>query len=236
MKYFIIFESTMNKTLQTKLFFILFFLIVTVDSLGIVLNEMILRYIFKPLISLSLMALYLVMTAKVNLFYIVALIFAFVADVLLLNSSNEFFMLALGSFLLMHLSYLIIITADIYNYNTKKLSVILVPFLIVLVLVIVFTSQGIKEFLWPIIVYGLIVCAFGALSFYHYLERKSDTSLMIFFGAFFFIISNGMSAIEKFRLENRDLAVGIMFTYTLAQLLICLYMIRKSNVTPISNS
>lgn len=218
----------MKRSLGTKVVVILFFLVFTMDSLGIVLGEMTMRYIFKPLISPLLIVIYILTVSKVNPFYVAALVFAFIADVLLLNSSDEFFIYALGSFLLMHLSYLLILTKDIYKYKTKRLSVISIPFIVVLAMVIFFASNGINEFLWPIIVYGLVVCFFSALSFYHYLEKKSDTSLLLFLGSFMFIVSNSMSAIEKFRLQNRDLAVGIMFIYVIAQFLIYMHMARKT--------
>ena len=218
----------MKKSTQTKIGIALFVLIVLFDSLGIIIENMTLRYIFKPLITPVLLVLYFITAIKVNRLYVLALCFALLADALLLNSSNEFFVLAVGSFLLMHLTYIMIITDTIRLYNPKNLSLAAIPFFAVLMVVILFVSKNINNFLWPIVVYGIVVCIFAALNFYYYLEKRTDASLLILLGSFFFIISNSMSAIEKFRLENRDLAVGIMLTYATAQFLIYRYMVKKS--------
>ena len=220
----------MKKSTQTKLGVVLFFLITLLDSIGIIFEDMTLRYIFKPLITPALLALYLISTAKVNRLYVVALCFAIIADALLLNSSNEFFVLAVGFFLLMHLTYITIITNSIHRYKTKSLVLAAIPFFAVFVLVIFFVSTNIKHFLWPIVIYGIVLCIFSALTFYYYLERKTDASLILLLGSFFFIISNSMSAIEKFRLENKDLSVPIMLTYALAQFLIYRYMVKKAEI------
>ncbi len=224
-------DYVMKKSTITKLGIALFFLIVVLDSVGIIFENMTWRYIFKPLIMPVLLALYLITTSKVNRFYVMALCFAIIADALLLNSSNEFFVLAVGFFLLMHLAYIMIITNDIRRYKTKSLSLAAIPFFTVFVFVIFFVSNNINFFLWPIVIYGIVVCIFSALTFYNYLEKKTDGSLVLLLGSFFFIVSNSMSAIEKFRLQNRDLSIGIMFTYAIAQCLICMHMIQKTKGT-----
>lgn len=221
----------MKKSTQTRLGVLLFFLIVLFDSCGIIFEDMTLRYIFKPLITPTLLGIYLLTAPKINKLYVGALCFAFIADVLLLNSSNGYFVMAVGAFLVMHLVYIMIITNDIRHYNTKNLFMAGIPFFTVFAFVIFFASNNIKDFLWPILVYGIVVCIFSALTFYNYLERKSDASMLLMLGSFFFIISNSMSAIEKFRLENRDLAVGIMLTYAMAQFLIYRYMVKKEKLT-----
>lgn len=218
----------MKKSTPTAIGVALFICIVLLDSYGIIREEMTFRYIFKPLITPSLIAIYFITTSKVNKLYVGALFFAWIADVLLLNSSNEFFMMALGFFLLMQLTYIMIVTNAIPRYNTKNLLLAGIPFFAVLVFVITFVSNNIKDFLWPVMVYGIVVCIFSALTFYNYLERRTEASLWLLLGSFFFIISNSMSAVEKFRLENRDLAVAIMLTYALGQFFIYRYMIKVS--------
>ena len=221
----------MKKSTQIKLGGVVFFLIVTLDSLAIIFNEMTLRYIFKPLIIPTLLVIYLVTTPKINKLYVGALCFALMADVVILNSTSGAYVLGLGFFLLMHLTYIMIITNPMHHYNTKKLLLAGVPFLTVIVFVLFFVSDKINDYLWPILIYGIVVCLFSALTFYCYLEHKTRASIILLLGAFFFIISNSMSAIEKFRLQNRDLSVGIMFTYAIAQFLIYQYMVRKAEDT-----
>ena len=224
----------MKKSKRINLAITIFFIIAALDISGIIFDEKIMRVIFKPLISPMLMLVYLVSVTKINKLYVVALVFSFLADTLLLNSSNEFYMPALGFFLLMNLTYIVIVTNDMYTYKMKKLSLASVPYLIVLVFVVIFVFNSSREFLFPIIIYGIVVCIFCALSFYNYLEKKSDASLLMFLGSFFLITSNTMSGIEKFRLQNSDLAAEVMLTYVIAQFLIYRNMVKKSKEDNVS--
>lgn len=220
----------MNRVGYIKLGLALFFMFAGLDLLGILLENMTLRYIFKPLINSTLVLVYLASVKKPNKWYIIGLIFAFIADILLLNSANLFFLLALISFLFMYFSYITIVIKRIENYSGRDMFLAPLPFVLVLILVIFFVYANSREFFIPILIYGILACVFGSLTFYNYLEKRSIQSLLLFFGSFFLITSNVMSAMEKFYLQNRELAVGIMLTYVCAQFLIYKYMTyRPSN-------
>jgi len=221
----------MNKLGFFKLSIALLILVVALDSYGIVSGELKFRYIFKPLITPILLASYLISTIKINKLYIAALIFAFIADVLLLNKPDFFFMLAIISFFIVHLFYIIIVTEDIKSYKRKDIYLAPIPFLIVYISVVLLVYQNLREFLVPILFYGIAVSTLGTLTFYNFLGKRCRSSLILFLGTFFFIVSNAMSAIEKFVLENRDLGVGIMLTYVGAQVLISRYMVARSQTT-----
>lgn len=221
----------MKKIGYFKLSVILLIIVVVIDSYGIVSGELGLRYIFKPLITPTLLFSYLISTSKINKLYLAALLFAFVADVLLLNSTDFFFMLAIISFFIVHLLYIIIVTEDIRSYKRKDIYLAPIPFLIVYISVVLLVYQNLREFLVPILFYGIAVCTLGTLTFYNFLGKRCKSSLILFLGTFFFIVSNAMSAIEKFVLENRDLGVGIMITYVGAQFLISRYIAERSQTT-----
>ena len=161
----------------------------------------------------------------------VALLFSFVGDILLLDHSRLFFMLGLTSFLIMHLIYIYIVNQDIEVYKAKNLIVSSIPFIVVLVFTIFFVFRNLSELFVPILFYGIVVSTLGTLSFYHYLEKRSDNASILLLGIFFFITSNAMSALEKFHLQNRELAIGIMLTYAIAQFLIYKYIVEQSRLT-----
>lgn len=220
----------MKKSTYINLGIALFFLVVALDSLGIILDEETLRYIFKPLIFPVLAMVYIISVSKIKKLYLAALFFSFLGDIFLLNHSNLFFMFGLTSFLVMQLIYILIVNQDISSYKIRNLIVASIPFIIVLVFTIFFVYKNLSEFFIPIIIYGAIISILGTLSFYNYLEKRSDTASILLLGIFIFIISNAMSAIEKFHLQNRELAIGIMLTYTIAQFLIYKYMVKRNKI------
>tara|TARA_R110002073_G_scaffold40547_5_gene115059 strand:- start:169854 stop:170519 length:666 start_codon:yes stop_codon:yes gene_type:complete len=221
----------MRKSKYIPLATVLFFLVAVLDILGVVLDEKILRYVFKPLTIPVLVLVYVLSVKERNKTYLLALLFSLIADVLILNDSDGYFILTIGFFLIMHLTYLIVLTNTIYDYNKKSLVLAVIPYSLVLISVLFFVYKNLSNFLFPILIYGFVVCSFGALSFYNYLEKRSTTALLLVFGSFFFIISNSMSAFGKFHLKNDELEIGIMLTYVVAQFLICQYVIKTSETT-----
>jgi len=221
----------MKKKGYFRLSILLLIIVVALDSYGIVTGDIIFRKIFKPLITPILLLSYLVSAIKINKLYIIALLFAFLADILLLNPSDFYFMLAIIAFFIVHLLFIIIVTEDIKSYKRKDIYLAPIPFLIVYISVVLLVYTNLREFLVPILFYGIAVCTLGSLTFYNFLGKRCTSSLILFLGTFFFIVSNAMSAIEKFVLENRDLGVGIMITYVGAQFLISRYMAERPKTT-----
>ena len=211
-----------------KLYIVLFFLIATLDVLGIIIDEKMLRLIFKPLIIPALALVYIVYTTGVKRLYLAALFFSFLGDVVLLKSGTNYFMLGLGSFLLAQMIFVVIVKGQINSYQGKDVLLAGVPFTLIFVVIILLIYKSLGDLLLPVLIYGITLCTFGILSFYNYLEKRTNTAVLILLGDFFFIISDGMLAIEKFQLQNRELAIGVMLTYIVAQYLICRHMIKRS--------
>ena len=77
----------------------------------------------------------------------------------------------------------------------------------------------------PVIIYGLTISTFGAVSFLDFLNTKSKKSLLMLLGAVVFMVSDSLLAINKFYNPAHILEVFVMITYVLAQYLIFRSMI-----------
>ncbi|HSQ45620.1 MAG TPA: lysoplasmalogenase family protein, partial [Lutibacter sp.] len=105
-----------------------------------------------------------------------------------------------------------------------------VPFLAVFGLLIFTLKDSLNEMFAPVIIYGLTIATFGAVSFLDFLNTKSKKSLLMLFGAVIFMISDSLLAINKFYSPAHILEVFVMITYVLAQYLIFRSMILDSEV------
>jgi len=72
----------------------------------------------------------------------------------------------------------------------------------------------------PVIIYGIIITSFGALSLSYYLQNKSKSALLLLIGALVFISSDSMLSLNKFYVPNEILNLLVMLTYIIAQYLI----------------
>ncbi|NNC70526.1 MAG: lysoplasmalogenase [Flavobacteriaceae bacterium] len=219
-----------RKSSLIKFLTVLFFLIGALDILMLILKELPLRFITKPLIVFSLAFLYLATVKKANKIYLVALFFTIFTDILLLFKGSNYFLLGLVTLSMTHLSYIVIVKKDLGSCQLNKLLISAIPFMIAILSVIFIIHTNLGSLLVPVIVYGFIMIVLGSLSFCNYLKKRDKSSLFLVLGIFLFVSSAGIVAIERFVLPHRELELGviIMSTYIISQFLIYSYMIQES--------
>lgn len=215
----------MNKT---KIAFFAFVLASILDIVGIIFSIPLLIFIFKPLIIFSLLFLYVFSLPKRIKWYVIALEFSFFGDVLLLFSGELFFIGGLVSFLMAHFLFIKIVISRIKEVNFLKALFSAVPFLAVFGLLIFTLKDSLNQMLWPVVIYGLTIATFGAVSFLDFLNTKSKKSLLMLFGAVVFMISDSLLAINKFYSPAHILEIFVMVTYVLAQYFIFRSMILET--------
>ena len=88
--------------------------------------------------------------------------------------------------------------------------------------------------LWPVIIYGLTISTFGAVSLLDFLNTKSKRSLLMLLGAIVFMISDSLLAINKFYYPTHIFEIFVMITYVLAQYLIYRSMILETEKKQLS--
>ena len=214
---------------KIKLVFLVFILVSVLEIVGVLFKIPMLVLIFKPLILLSLIALYAVSVSKRNEIYILALIFSFFGDVFLIFDGELFFMVGLVSFLISHLIFIKIVVNRLQKSTVSSVVFSVAPFLILLLFLIFFLKPYLNELLFPVIIYGITISIFGMVSLLDYLNTKTKKALFMFIGAIIFICSDGLLAINKFYSANAIFAVLVMITYIIAQYFICKSMILESN-------
>jgi len=110
----------------------IFFLLVSVaDIYALVDGNQEIEMIAKPLITTSLVILYLLSVSKPNFWYVSALLFAFWGDVLLLFP-DQFFVFGLASFLLAHVLLITVSSRFLQQVSKLRILVHSLPFVVIL--------------------------------------------------------------------------------------------------------
>ena len=208
----------------TFAFAIIFF----VELIVITNNLTMLRYITKPLITISLM-LFVFFTIKRKSRFsnkiIAGLFFSLLGDVLLMFAPTEeaFFMFGLGAFLIAHLFYI----SAFYLDSTNKIDVEnrhVFPIFTVFGFFCIVFYYSIHSYLGgmkiPVLVYAFVISMMAITAALRYGKTNEKSFVMILIGALLFMISDSLLAYNKFveKLEVGHLLV--MVTYMLAQFLI----------------
>ena len=218
----------MNYKNFSKPVFYFFVLVSFLDVAGIFLENSLLQTICKPLIIPALIVWYLTKAEKVNKWYVTALFFSFIGDVLLLDKIN-FFIFGIAAFLITQLIYIFIFSKGLARINWKKKMTSVIPFLLFYSVLISVLAPNLNDLLIPVMVYGIAISIFGTVAFLNYLADKSSLSMTLLQGAILFILSDSMIALNKFHEQQAFYPVTIMLTYIMAQYLIATYMLQSES-------
>lgn len=225
----------MNNLNRLQSIFLLIFLLVSItDIIAIVTDNSLWQTISKPLIIPALTAFYIAGSKSRNKLYILALIFSFFGDVLLLDKNN-LFLFGIAAFLITQLLYIAIFSKGLGESSITKKLLALLPFSLFFIILISILKPGLNDFLIPVIIYGLAISLFGSISFLRYLVKRNGASVMLLCGAVLFILSDSLIALNKFHESRAYYSVIIMLTYIAAQYLISLYMLKSEKSPTLRN-
>lgn len=200
----------------SKSFLLLFALIFILNLLALdVIPDY--RLELKPMIVVSLIGYYIVKSRKQANGFILALIFALMGDIFLAFKGVDFFLLGLGSFLIMQVLYGI----TFLKFKSGTLKSVMIKTLPVIVLATVILGalwSGLGDMKLPVTLYTsaitFMVCtalvADIRLEFYYYLVA----------GVLLFLVSDAAIGFAKFAKPFAGIDYLIISTYMLAQYLI----------------
>ena len=209
------------KRTAAPLFFIIMLIYI---GAGFCQNEL-LSIFTKPLLLPVLMALVYVSTPSSQSRNIIlsALFFSLAGDVFLLfeNRNPTLFIPGLVSFLLTHVLYIVyFLSIKPKKDSLLKTAVYTGPLVILyglLLLYVLFPTLGALKL--PVIIYATVIMSMLLASIHIYYSAGATAGKLFIAGAFFFVLSDSLLAINKFH-SPLYFPASIMVTYCLAQYLI----------------
>jgi uncharacterized membrane protein YhhN len=179
-------------------------------------------YAFKPLATLLILALALVLTpARADYQWAIAagLLFSTAGDVFLMLPRDRF-VAGLASFLVAHLCY---VGAFSIGVPFGAAPLLWLPFFAAGGVVLVLVWPGLKPALRaPVAVYVVVIAAMAGQAAGRWYLSGSAVALAATVGAGLFVVSDAVLAIDRFRWKFRAARAVTLATYWAAQLLIAL--------------
>lgn len=183
------------------------------------------HFIAKPLIMLGLMGHYYFQSPNRSFLFVMALVFCWLGDVLLLFQGELYFMLGLAAFLIGHLLYILCYRHFRWAEKANELlgpQKVRFSFPIVLagtgLVVILYPSLG--DLKIPVLIYALVLTVMALNALFRYNRTTTKSFLFVFMGAVLFMLSDSLLAINKFYASFSSAGALIMMTYCVAQFLI----------------
>jgi len=214
---------------KSRVFLYLFLFDLLVDLVAVYEGWPMPRIVTKPLLMILLLVfvsvrLEIVTTEKRLLQF--AILASLLGDIFLLadNGSSIWFMLGLIAFLVAHIFYIILfIKIRKKNQPRKKWNILVLVLLAAYVgFFFYLLYPGLGSLKVPVIIYAVVLASMLGTAYHAFDLSKQAYGAITVLGAFLFLVSDSLLAINKFYSSFFLSSVLIMLTYGLAQLFIVL--------------
>jgi len=225
--------------MKNKVFYYLFFVLIFLYIGLLAFNQDNLSNFLKPLIIPSLIAYTLINPKfKTRKLLLVALIFSWIGDVILIFAPIHqfYFVFGLVAFLISHLVYIkLFIKQNITTSNYRFL--IIIPILITYLIGFLYILwNNLNQLKVPVTIYAIVIASMLFFATKGYFNWKGKEKVYILVGALFFIISDSILAINKFYVTLQYNSLLIMITYILAQFLIVYGICSINKKAPVTDA
>ena len=183
-----------------------------------------LRNITKPFILLALLGFYIFAAENVRTYIILALLFSWLGDVLLIPKGVKWFTAGGIAFMLGHLFFILGYSEDIDFGSISILAVIILALLFIGTVCFVFFNLKPhlpKLLFYPMFLYLLLNGAMNCFAIFRLISMPCLGTLITCIGAILFFISDTSLFFVRFKKDGRlQTHFLVMLTYSLGELLI----------------
>jgi uncharacterized membrane protein YhhN len=198
------------------------------------------RVFTKPLLMI-LLGLYCFTAAakgRERTLILLALLFSWLGDVLLLRDSQPlFFMLGLGAFLTAHIFYILYFLRVRGQLSPtpawKPFWILLILLYAVALVYLLYPRLG--DLKIPVLVYATVISTMLIAALHAFDLKKQPWGIYCMYGAAYFVLSDSILAINKFHTHCNCASLLTMLTYGIAQGLIVWGVVEKKESMPLSS-
>lgn len=188
-----------------------------------------LRNITKPFILLALLGFYALSAGSVSLFIILALIFSWLGDVLLIPKGNKWFTAGGIAFMVSHAFFIAGYCRDIVFSSIPLALIILLGVFFAVTVAYIFSKLKThlpKALFYPMFLYLLINGAMNCFAIFRCVSNPTAATITTALGAALFFISDSSLFFVHFNKESRlKTHFVVMLTYSIGEFLIVLGLI-----------
>ena len=212
--------------MHKKYWILLFSVILFGDLIGIQLKNELLQFIFKPLIIPAVIGYFNSQVKEITKgtakWVLLSLLFSLLGDVLLIFQDDNpvFFLLGLSAFLAAHIFYIIFFHKVRVEAKVKSNPWLSVPVVIYYAALINLLSSHLADMKIPVLIYGVVISFMFMLAMHMLFIKNKAAGKCMMMGAFLFVMSDSILAINKFYQSFEAAGILIMLTYGLAQFFI----------------
>jgi uncharacterized membrane protein YhhN len=163
-----------------------------------------------------------------HMLLLLALVFSWVGDLMLMQPEEQYFLLGLGAFLLAQLTYVYIYWISTYQRPELRLTPLL-PILTFTIFLLAFLIPRTGDMKIPIVFYAVCITGMACMARLRAGLTSNQSFQWVMLGSVLFVISDSTIAINKFVQVVPMSGLIIMATYIAAQILIAVGLLKHAD-------
>lgn len=192
----------LKKNNLTKIFTILFFLIALVEIISEFFSNKLLILVFKPLIPVFIVILYLLESKRRYFLFVLAMLFSMLTNVLFIPDTSEFLFYGIIAFSIHRILIIAILFKVNKNLDFIPLLLGTVPFLIVFFYIFYETDSIPNDSYIILIIQNILISLIAGLALSNYVMNDDKKNSILLISAFLFVLLQFVVFIEKYFLYD----------------------------------
>jgi len=202
-----------------------FFIVSLIEIIAEYNQDIYLIWLTKPLILPLLLAYYIRRSRKANPFFLAALFFCWIANIIFIENTWNYILMGVGFFLVYRILVISIVLKKIKMPSLLPLVIGSMPFVFIYASVTIFTFSTLGDSLYLFLLQGVFTIFLGGLSLGNYMMSSTKTNRILFISTMLFAI-NQFIFVLRFYYDDANLFQSIaMVFFVWGQFLLTKYML-----------
>lgn len=191
-----------QKSQPEKIIFVLYFLVATIEVVAESFSYKPLIFVFKPLIPLTLLALYWITSEKRDLFFFVTVSLALITDVFFISNTERMLVLGLVFFFINRIIIIYYIVKLIKIKDYIPLFIAMIPFLFIFFYLLSISSETTPRALIIVIFQNILISILSGIILSHYVMFYSKKATWLFIFGLLTVTQYFIVFLEKYYLAG----------------------------------
>lgn len=217
-----------NKTI-VNLIIVFYFLVSTVEISAEFLKDTTLVMWTKPFLMPLLAALYLYTSPKRNLFFLTALLFTWIANMLFVSKDFNYIITGTLFFTAYRILMIYLVVKLVRVPGVFPLLIGCLPFLFIYLFVIALTYEEQQDGFWLFLLQGIFTIFFGGLSLGNYIFKSNKANTYLLISTMLFTFTQFLFVIRLFYVSLNIFQPLAMLLYVAGQFMLYKFMLIEEN-------
>ncbi len=208
----------------SSLFLYLFFIVSFFEIIAEYHEDKLLIWITKPFILPFLLAYYLTLTKKLNYYFLVALLFSWIANLLFIENTLKWIIYGSVFFLVYRILIIFIVMNKVKMPSLVPLIIGSIPFVFIYATVCFLSFEAMGDNIYLFLIHGIFTIFLGGLSLGNYIMISNKSNGVLFLSTMLFALTQFVFVLKVYYEYANIFHALAMIMFVIGQFLVTKFM------------